>query len=279
MEAELKFSLLNGDISEQARDALQAALNGTRAFPRELCCRLEGGRSADFDAVYFDDIESSLSKREISLRLRREGRDLVLTLKWRPAAAEGLIGASASDALSLRGEYNRTLAVPLPFRRLSAPDAAASGAAVILDDPSAAESVLRRELAEVIRGRAVPAFITAALRLNRDGLRPIGRSRFRRQLRTLSAGDALLELALDEGELFGPPPSARREPLRELELELKDGNLDSLIQIGEAFRRHYGLRAEPRSKFSRILALMDGGSERPGTADGRKEGGHAHVSG
>lgn len=60
------------------------------------------------------------------------------------------------------------------------------------------------------------------------------------------------ELALDKGLLWG---GTHREPLCEVELELKAGNEATLEGEAVAFARRYGLVPQPKGKFQRARDL------------------------
>lgn len=60
-------------------------------------------------------------------------------------------------------------------------------------------------------------------------------------------------LAVDVGEILAENAA---EPICELELELKHGELPVMLQAGHIISEKYGLLPEGRSKFSRGLALL-----------------------
>ena len=62
-------------------------------------------------------------------------------------------------------------------------------------------------------------------------------------------------MALDQGELLG---GSRREPLCEVEVELKTGSMEACDRFARELAVQFGLQPEPRSKFSRALALYKG---------------------
>jgi len=61
-----------------------------------------------------------------------------------------------------------------------------------------------------------------------------------------------VELALDVGILTG---DRREAPLREVELELKEGPDEALLTFGPQFAAKYALQKEPLSKFARAKRL------------------------
>ncbi|HHX95310.1 MAG TPA: CYTH domain-containing protein [Clostridia bacterium] len=61
------------------------------------------------------------------------------------------------------------------------------------------------------------------------------------------------ELAVDVGEIVA---GSETEPIREIELELKQGELSIMLETGSFISERYGLVPETRSKFSRGIALL-----------------------
>ena len=91
--------------------------------------------------------------------------------------------------------------------------------------------------------------------LTREGLIPICGARFTRVAKTLTLGDCVLELALDEGVLTG---GERELPLCEVEIELKQGDPAACVAYAKMLQRAYGLVPEEKSKFRRALELYRG---------------------
>lgn len=81
---------------------------------------------------------------------------------------------------------------------------------------------------------------------------PICGAAFTRSCLLLEVEGGKVELALDEGVLTG---SGKTLPLREAELELKEGDDAALLTFGPKFAATYGLTAEPLSKFARAKSL------------------------
>ena len=75
---------------------------------------------------------------------------------------------------------------------------------------------------------------------------------FTRIAAELTLEGARCELCGDIGWLTG---GGRREPLCELELELKDGSAEAMLAFARKLAGKYGLREEQRSKFARARAL------------------------
>lgn len=94
------------------------------------------------------------------------------------------------------------------------------------------------------------------LLLTADGIFPSCGARFTRQAATVQWGDAMLEIALDEGILFG---GGKELPLCELEVELKDGDKALAVAYAQSLAQEFGLILQHKSKVSRARALAIGG--------------------
>lgn len=93
------------------------------------------------------------------------------------------------------------------------------------------------------------------LSLTEGGVTPLCGARFTRRYLSLAFGSCTLELALDEGVLFGGDNSL---PLCEVEIELKSGEISEANVFGQIFCRKYGLQPEQKSKFLRARELCQG---------------------
>ena len=81
---------------------------------------------------------------------------------------------------------------------------------------------------------------------------PICGAAFTRSCCLIDVDGGKVELALDEGVLTG---SGKELPLREVELELKEGPDEALLTFGPRFAQRFALEEEPLSKFARARAL------------------------
>ena len=81
-------------------------------------------------------------------------------------------------------------------------------------------------------------------------LKSLASTDFQRQSLLLRWGESEIELALDEGFLSS---GSNHQAFLELELELKQGSLKDLCDLGEQLAKRYSLIAEPRSKLQRAL--------------------------
>lgn len=85
-----------------------------------------------------------------------------------------------------------------------------------------------------------------------DGVEQVCGAKFTRLAKTLELKECTVELALDRGCLMG---GGREEPLREVEVELKDGREEAAIAFAAALAEEFGLVPEHGSKYRRALAL------------------------
>lgn len=93
------------------------------------------------------------------------------------------------------------------------------------------------------------------LLLTLKGVEAICGARFLRRCYLLEAEGCTVEIAIDRGVLTG---GSRELPLREVEVELKQGNRDAAIRFAQALAEKYGLKRQSQSKFRRAWALYKG---------------------
>lgn len=86
-----------------------------------------------------------------------------------------------------------------------------------------------------------------------DRLAPRFTTDFRRETRVIDHAGARIEVALDEGEIAA---AGRRVAIRELELELKEGEPEALWSLAEALAGSVALRPADTSKAARGGALL-----------------------
>ena len=85
-------------------------------------------------------------------------------------------------------------------------------------------------------------------------VKPICGARFLRRCSMMVFSDgSVAELAADRGEVFGPKGTL---PILELELELYHGKPDKMVRLAKALCDTYGLKEQPKSKFSRAKTLQ-----------------------
>ncbi|MBA2780648.1 CYTH domain-containing protein [Billgrantia kenyensis] len=88
-----------------------------------------------------------------------------------------------------------------------------------------------------------------------ERLEPRFSTDFERRLWRLELAEATIEIALDQGEIRA---AGRHVPIRELELELKDGDPRVLWQLARTFAETVPLRPADASKAVRGSALLSG---------------------
>ncbi len=93
---------------------------------------------------------------------------------------------------------------------------------------------------------------TELLDLTASGVKPVCGAAFTRFARQVQLPEGAVEVALDSGELFA---GEKRQPLCELEVELKAGAPAVAQDFALALAAKYGLLPEGKSKFKRALAL------------------------
>lgn len=196
-ETELKFQVPEGN-----REAVRRALRG----------RDPGGASVlQLRACYVDTPDRRLAGAGMALRLRRENRRWVQTLK---ARGEGMLS-----------RLEHEVPVKAPAGKL--PPALDLNAFA----GTAAETALRTTL-----GDAAPA------------LQVIFTTDVRRTLRLVKSGRSIIEVAFDEGALLAAGASG---PLCEIEFELKSGSLDDLIALARRWVARFHLWLDVRTKADR----------------------------
>ncbi len=91
--------------------------------------------------------------------------------------------------------------------------------------------------------------------LVKAGLYPVCGAKFTRYAKEIFLENAEVELALDHGYLFA---GDRKEPLCEVEVELKSGDKTACDRFARKLADEFALETEPRSKFARALMLYKG---------------------
>lgn len=169
-------------------------------------------------ALYVETPDRALARHGIVLRLRQENGQWVQTAKAR--------GKGPVERL----EHN----VPLD----------ATGDDVPAPDPDRHEGTplarpLRHALGDAKDPRWVVVFETDVERV----------------LREVRYGDSLLELALDQGTIRAED---RKTPVRELEIELKEGDPADAVSLARSWAARHGLWLSATSKAERGRRLADG---------------------
>ena len=204
-EIELKLAVPADKLVQLARAPKLAELVGGAAASRKR-----------YVTTYFDTPDRRLAEAELALRVRRDGRRRIQTVKT----------ASLPKAAGLaRGEWEREIV----------------GEAPVIDDAWLAEigdKAVRKVLAKAkVRERLSPLFTTD----------------FRRQAWRVRYGASDIELALDKGEIAAGKGTA---PIAEIELELKGGDPTDLYGLAREIAGIVPAVVEARSKAERGYALL-----------------------
>jgi inorganic triphosphatase YgiF len=196
-EVELKFQ-----VPPAARKAVEAAVAGPQA-----------ARRTRLRAAYFDTPTGALAAAGMALRLRKEGRAWVQTLK----------GTLPDGTSMTRAEHN----VPR----------AETGASVPAIDP------------QLHADTPVGAALLKVLQAANAELQLVIRTDIWRRARTVRVAGGVLELAFDVGVIEAAaavPP--RHLPVCELEIELKRGSPQLVVTAAQRWVARHGLWLDTRSK-------------------------------
>ena len=179
-------------------------------------------RNERLQAVYFDTPDERLGRAGAALRLRREGRRWVQTLK-----------VGTRDALR-RLEHNAVVPAPPKGEEPALVLARHAGT-------PAGEAIARIAAGETLE--LVPRF----------------RTDVRRTVRSMRVAGARIEAALDVGAVVA---AARVEAIHELELELVSGSIDGLLQAALRWLEPHGLWIGTVTKAERGARLARGEATR-----------------
>ena len=185
----------------------------------------------DIDNVYFDTADGLLQRHHMALRVRQIGSRWLQTLK---------VEGKASGAVSSRGEWETPARILRGQGRLDL--------ARLSESP----------LPDLLARQKVSAV-----------LQPLFRTRVRRTQWIIEGADAAIEVALDIGEISAQGERASlREPICEVELELKRGEPAALIDLALELlsvgdKQAPALTPVARSKAERGYQLT---AQRPATA-------------
>ena len=204
-ETELKFQ-----IPAASRQALHKAVGTASAVTTRL------------QAVYADTPARDLAAAGLALRLRKEGRVWVQTLKGR------------GDGLMQRLEHE----VPLP----------AQAGVPVLDAMRHAGTPAGDKLLALLRSLTPQLGDSAALQ-------PIYRTDIRRLHRRVRHQGALIEVAYDRGHLIA---GEQRAVVDEIEFELIRGPSGALVDLAQRWAGRFGLWWDVRTKSERGYRLALG---------------------
>lgn len=165
-----------------------------------------------------------------------------------------------SKEISMETVYYDTPSGSLSARRYTLRRRLENGISVCTLKVPAGDARGEWETENVFIENAIPDLIAAgapeALKeLVKEGIFPICGAKFTRLTKTIVLEDAVAELALDHGYLFG---GGQKAPLCEVELELKSGDQESFDRYVQRVAKEFSLEVEPESKFRRALRLYKG---------------------
>lgn len=174
-------------------------------------------------ARYFDTADGALAAQKLVLRVRKEGKNWIQTAK---APADGPLQRHEHNA-DLRIERAGEVPPPRIERHEGTPVGALIAKALRAAGHEPADAVL------------VPLYLTD----------------IRRTLREMRTGDARVELAFDRGEVRA---GEQLHAVCELEIELKSGSPQSMLELARRWCMRYGLWLDTVSKSARGERLAKG---------------------
>ncbi|BAP42131.1 CYTH domain-containing protein [Pseudomonas sp. LJDD11] len=167
---------------------------------------------------YFDTPERDLARAKVALRIRRDGEQLIQTLKTRGQSVAGL---------SERNEFNWDIAKPkLDLKKLDG-------------------QCWPEQLAELDKKTIKPLFTTDFVREKAEIAWGRGKAK------------VVIEAALDLGQVVA---GKQKEEICELELELREGEPDALLELAAELAASLPLMPCDISKAERGYRLFDAGS-------------------
>ena len=182
---------------------------------------------------YFDTRGKILTMARTSLRIRQEGDASIATIKIGDQARAGC----SSNGLHQRQEWS----VDLEDQEWAS-------------DPESGLSANWFQKNAVSDGDPDDRLHDILMMIDNQPLVEICQAGFVRTAFDVGFGDTLMELALDVGELRA---GELTDTILELELELKEGDVRDLMELGEELKARFNLVPEPLSKYARCLALLE----------------------
>jgi len=227
-EIELKFQ-----VPPAARAAVAAEVAGP---DRPNRTRLQ--------AAYFDTVDGRLAAAGLALRLRREGRRWVQTLKG--AGVDGMT----------RAEHNVQVAVPASAVAVPQVSPARHAGTGVGDRLLALLAEAQAQAEAAANANANPHANTLADRsVSGAALVCVYGTDIWRRTRRLVTAQGEVELAFDEGHIVS---GDRRVPVCELEIELTAGAPQALLDVAADWVPRHGLWLDTRTKAERGGMLARG---------------------
>ena len=192
-----------------------ASAKALRLMQRRLPAKTQNTKPKTLVSVYFDTDKLKLHKRGLSLRVRRDGKHRLQTIK-------------AGDGRGVvRGEWEHE---------------------ITSDGP------------ELKAARGSPAYELLAKKKVRRALKPVFETRVTRVAHPVEAGDSVVEIAFDQGEI---DTGRACWPISEVEFELKRGHPADLFKLAKDFARKSPVELAFASKAERGYVLLNGKKDTP----------------
>ncbi len=217
MEIELKYSV----PSDKAEKILQ---DMSSEFGAEI-------KSIPMEAVYYDTEDKALRERRLTYRIRREGSDSILTIKYGRGSDKGNSGMHKREEINVK--------VPADFIEKPGID--------VLDD-----TPVYKEFDKAVGGQYSDDL---GIMLPLKPLLPVMTMTFLRKELMVSLGKGgRAILSYDEGNIAAGDKKAL---ISEVEVELFEGNEKELAEFGEKLIEKYGIEPLNKSKYARGLKLLE----------------------
>ena len=216
MEIELKYSVTGDEAEKILRDMSAGYGSEIKSIPME--------------AVYFDTEDRALREKKLTYRIRQEGNDSVLTIKYGKGSDKGRAG------MHKREEIN----IPVSGDFIEKP-----GIDVLDDTP------VYKEFDKAVGGQYSDDL---GIMLPLKPLIPVITMTFLRKEMTVpldSGGKAVL--SYDDGKISAGNKNAL---ISELEVELFEGNEEELVRFGGQLAEKYAIEPLNKSKYARGLKLL-----------------------
>ena len=217
-ELEIKLRLPRKSIANLMQHSAIAEVKAGRARRHRLV------------STYFDTPNLRLAKSDVGLRLRRDGRQWIQTVKGPPEAQSG-------GGLAARPEYEWVVG-----RSAKMPS---------IDTTRLATTPWRRVLLKAARRGLVPAFVTDFTRT---------------EIPLKLAEKTTAILAVDVG-VIRAVNSARHVEICEIELELGSGRIERVFELAHRLATDLPLSLEPASKAARGVRLVSSAPVAPARAE------------
>ena len=217
MEIELKYSVSHEEGEKILRD-MEAE------YGSEL-------KSIPMEALYYDTEDMAFREKRLTYRIRREGENNILTIKY------GRGSDKAKGGMHRREEIN----VPVPADFIEKP-----GIDVLDDTP------VYKEFDKAVGGQYSDDL---GVMLPLKPLIPvISMSFLRKELMVGLDDGGKAILSYDEGSIVA---GNKKTPISEVEVELYEGNEEELARFGEELVKKYGIEPLNKSKYARGLKLLE----------------------